>query len=253
MTRRFGDRVVAVTGAAGGIGAALAVALAAEGAAVACLDIDRDGADRTADEVGRRGGDSIGVAVDLSDYGAVEAALEAVTDRWPRVHAVFANAGGSRGEAVPFLNMDPATWDRMVDRNLRTAFNTGSVFARHMAAAGGGSIVFTTSQLSLVTRPGFAHYAASKGGVAQLAKGMAVDLAPHGIRVNAVAPGPTQTPGNAAWFDQPEVVEEHARIIPLGRVARPEEVAGAALYLASDEASFTTGATVVVDGGYTII
>ena len=82
---------------------------------------------------------------------------------------------------------------------------------------------------------------------------MAVDLADHGIRVNAVAPGPTQTPGNAAWFDRPEVVAEHERIIPLKRVARPEEIAGAVVHLASDDASFTTGATLFVDGGYTIV
>ncbi len=251
MTSRLAGRVAVVTGAAGGIGSALARAAAAQGALVACLDIDGDGAAKTVETLpGDRG---MAVAVDLTDAEAVERSLSVVTARWPRVHVLFANAGGSRGEAVPFIEMDVATWDQMVDRNLRTAFLCGSTYARHMADQGGGAIVYTTSQLSLVTRPGLAHYAAAKGGVAQLVKGMAVDLASVHVRVNAVAPGPTQTPGNREWFAQPEVRAAHEQLIPLGRVASADEITGAALYLASDEASFTTGATIVVDGGYTIV
>ena len=253
MTGRFVDRTVMVTGAAGGIGAALAAALYDEGAAVACLDIDGPGVESTAARISPSGERVLPIAVDLTERSAVETALRTVRDVWPRVHALFANAGGSRGEAVPFLELEERQWNEMVDRNLRSAFNCGSVLARHMAPLGGGSIVYTTSQLSVVTRPGLAHYAASKGGVAQLVRGMAVDLADHGIRVNAVAPGPTETPGNHAWFSQPEVEAEHQRIIPFGRVAQPEEIAGAALYLASDAASFTTGATIMVDGGYTLL
>lgn len=251
MSSRLADRVAVVTGAAGGIGAALARAAAAEGATVACLDIDGEGAERTVATLPADHG--MAIEVDLTDAEAVERSLAEVTSRWPSVDVLFANAGGSRGEAVPFLEMDLATWERMVDRNLRTAFLCGSVYARWMVAHGGGAIVYTTSQLSLVTRPGLAHYAAAKGGVAQLVKGMAVDLAAHGVRVNAVAPGPTETPGNRAWFARPEVRAAHQQMIPLGRIASPEEITGAAMYLASDEASFTTGATVVVDGGYTLV
>jgi NAD(P)-dependent dehydrogenase (short-subunit alcohol dehydrogenase family) len=250
---RLAGRVAVVTGAAGGIGAALAAAAAREGARVACMDVDGDGARRTAGAITQRGGDAISVETDLTDLLAVEDGLAQALEWGPRVDALFANAGGSRGEAVPFLQLDTGSWSRMVDRNLTTAFNSGLVFARHMAAAGGGSIVFTTSQLSLVVRPGLVHYAAAKGAVAQLVRGMALDLADPCIRVNAVAPGPTETPGNRAWFSRPEVAEEHRRVIPLRRVGQPDEIAGAAIYLASDEASFTTGATVVVDGGYTIV
>lgn len=258
MSRRLANLVAVVTGAAGGIGAALARAAAAEGASVACLDLDGQGAQRIATSLIDDGADAMAVHVDLVSFSAVEEALATVTTRWPRVHALFANAGGSRGEQVPFLDMDSSSWDHMMDRNLRTAFNSGRVFARHMADRhmadqGGGAIVYTSSQLSLVTRPGLAHYAAAKGGVAQLVKGMAVDLAPHGIRVNAVAPGPTQTPGNSAWFATADAQAEHQRLIPMGRVAQPSEIVGAAIYLASNEASFTTGATIVVDGGYTIL
>lgn len=253
MSGRLEGRGVAVTGAAGGIGAALATAAAGEGAAVACVDIDGDGAGRTAAGIAGAGGRALPVQADLRDFAAVRAALDAMTGWLGRVHVLMANAGGSWGDAIPFLQMEPAAWDTMLDRNLRTAFNCGLVFSRHMAGHGGGAIVFTTSQLSVVTRPGFAHYAAAKGGLAQLVRGMAVDLAPHAIRVNAVAPGPTETPGNREWFARPEMRAAHEAAIPLGRVARPDEITGAALYLASDEASFTTGATIMVDGGYTLL
>jgi NAD(P)-dependent dehydrogenase (short-subunit alcohol dehydrogenase family) len=253
VSGRLAARRAVVTGAAGGIGAALAQAAAREGAAVACVDLDGSGAARTADEITRTGGTALGLQADLRDFAAVEDVIDQVAGTLGPVGVLLANAGGSRGEVVPFLGLHPEIWDRMLDRNLRTAFNCGLVFGRHMAEHGGGAIVFTTSQLSIVTRPGLAHYAAAKGGVTQLMKGMAVDLASHGIRVNAVAPGPTETPGNRAWFSQPEVRAANQAAIPLGRVARPEEIAGAAMYLASDEAAFTTGATIVVDGGYTLI
>lgn len=250
---RLRGRWAVVTGAAGGIGSALAVRAAAEGAGVACLDIDGAGAHRTADEIRAAGGQAVTVSCDVTDLGEVERGLEVVLEDFPRVDVVFANAGGSRGESVPFLDLDSEAWRRMVDRNLTGAFHTGLVYARHLAANGGGAMVFTTSQLSEVVRPGLAHYAAAKGGVRQLVRGMAVDLAPHAIRVNAVAPGPTLTPGNREMFERPDMREANLRFIPLGRIAEAREIAGAAIYLASDDASFTTGATIFVDGGYTIM
>src|SRR5262245_56633239 len=122
-----------------------------------------------------------------------------------------------------------------------------------MAAAGSGSIVFTTSQLAFVGRSGLAHYVSAKGALTQLVRAMALELAPHGVRVNAVAPGPVIHDGNRDEFSRPENAERHRATIPLGRPAAADEISGAAIYLASDEASFTTGATLVVDGGYTIV
>jgi NAD(P)-dependent dehydrogenase (short-subunit alcohol dehydrogenase family) len=251
---RFGGRRVVITGAASGIGRALALGFAREGAVLACLDLDEAGAEETV-AIARREHAATAIALhcDLASWEHTRRACDRLVSELGRLHVLVANAGGSRGETRSFLELDEAAWRRMIERNLTTAFVSGRIFAAHMAEAGGGVIVVTSSQLSSVVRPGLAHYAAAKGGVQQLVRGMAVDLAPHGIRVNAVAPGPTLTPGNRAWFERPDVAAEHERLIPLRRVAEPHEIAGAALYLASDEASFTTGATVTVDGGYTIL
>lgn len=249
MSGQLDGRVVVVTGAASGIGAAAAGGAAEQGAAVACLDIDGAGASRVADTLP----DAVAHTCDVTVLADVERSLAHVVERFGRVDALVHSAGGSRGEAVGFLSMDPPAWHRMLDRNLTGAYHCGLVYARHLADQGGGAIVLVSSQLATVTRPGLAHYAAAKGAITQLVRGMAVDLAAHGIRVNAVAPGPTLTPGNATWFGRPEVEAEHAARIPLGRVARPEEIVGAILYLLGGEASYTTGATLVVDGGYTIV
>lgn len=242
-----------VTGAARGIGRALANGLAKEGAAVACLDVDVEGARTTADGITRSSGNALALECDVTHWRSVEQSLALALEALGTVDILAANAGGPRGEAVSFLELDPATWHRMVDRNLTGAFHCGLAYGRHMAAQGRGSIVFTSSQLSEVVRPGLAHYCAAKGGVRQLVRAMAVELAPMGVRVNAIAPGPTSTPGTRALFQRPDVLEANRRSIPLGRVAEPEEMVGAAVYLASDEASFTTGTTVFVDGGYTIV
>jgi len=151
------------------------------------------------------------------------------------------------------LELDSDAWSRMIDRNLTGAFHTGLVYGRSMASRGRGSMVFVASQLSSVVRPGLTHYATAKAGVAQLVRGMAVELASWGIRVNGVAPGPTETPGTAELFARPEVREMLRATIPMGRVAAAEEMVGATLFLVSDQASYVTGHILYVDGGYTLI
>lgn len=252
--RLEGKRAV-VTGAGGGIGRAFCAALGREGAAVACLDIDEEGARGVAEELEGNGVRAIPVACDASDWSATARAAEAIVTELGGIDVCVANAGGASGgsDATDFLELDPATWHDMIARNLTSAFNTGLAFGRPMAHAGRGSIVFVTSQLADVVRPGLTHYAAAKGGVRQLMRGMAVDLAPRGVRVNAIAPGPVRHDRNAAWFDRPQVRAEMLKFLPIGRVGTPAELVGALLYLASDESSFTTGTTITVDGGYTVV
>jgi NAD(P)-dependent dehydrogenase (short-subunit alcohol dehydrogenase family) len=248
-----GTRVV-VTGAARGIGRAIAVGLAARAAPVACLDIDGAGVQETAGLIERDGGRALPLVCDVADWDAVERAAAHIDNTFGGVDVVVTNAGGSAGEVCDFLDMDPQRWHHMVDRNLTSTFYTSLAFGRLMARAGnGGAIVCISSQLAEVVRPSLAHYCAAKGGVRQLVRAMAVDLATHGIRVNAVAPGPTWTPGNQELFSRPEVRERNERSIPLGRLAEPDEMVGAVAFLASAEASYVTGATLVVDGGYTIV
>jgi NAD(P)-dependent dehydrogenase (short-subunit alcohol dehydrogenase family) len=250
---RLEGRRAVVTGAAGGIGGALAHGFAREGASVVCLDIDGNGAETVAESIARTGTLAGGWHCDVTDPSAVQDALRLSIEFMGGVDILCANAGGSRGEMVPFLSLDLDAFRRMIDRNLTSVYVCGYVFGNHMAEHGGGAVVVTSSQLGEVVRPGMSHYAAAKGGVKQLVKGMAVDLAAHGIRVNAIAPGPTLTPGNRKMFERQDVRDANLNTIPLKRIAEPEEMVGAALYLASDEASFTTGATLLVDGGYTLL
>lgn len=220
---------------------------------MACVDMNEIGASEVAASIGEAGGRAISCVADVTNLEQVERMHATVFDEFGGVDLLVANAGGSRGEMIPFLELEPHVWQRMIDRNLTSVYYCSLVCARQMASNGGGSIVVTSSQLSEVARPGMGHYATAKGGVRQLVKAMAVDLAPHGIRVNAIAPGPTLTPGNRAMFERPDVAEANRRTIPLGRVADPQEMVGAVVYLASEEASFTTGTTIFVDGGYTIL
>ena len=252
--RLHGRRVV-VTGAAGGIGREFCMALGSEGARLACLDRDSAGLRAVVDELAGRGVEAFHLACDASDWAAVEDAAAGAAEKLGGIDVCVANAGGASGgqDAVPFLEMTRAQWQAMIDRNLSTAFNTGQLFARWIASSGGGSIIFVTSQLAEVVRPGLTHYAAAKGGVHQLMRGMALDLIPHRIRVNAIAPGPIRHERNSAWFDRPEVKAEMLKYLPMGRTGRPDELTGALVYLASEESTFTTGTTITVDGGYTLV
>jgi NAD(P)-dependent dehydrogenase (short-subunit alcohol dehydrogenase family) len=248
---RLAGKVVVVTGAAGGLGSALAVAVAREGALVVGVDLDGPRLAALGDRLSGFGAQHRCFQVDLTVDEQVDGLVSTVVESFGRVDVLFSNAGGARH--VPFLDLSPAEWRRTVELNLTSGFLIGQACAHAMVKAGGGSIVFTTSQLAFVGRSGLAHYVSAKGALTQLVRAMSLELAPYGVRVNAVAPGPVVHDGNRAELSRPENAERHRATIPLGRPAAAEEITGAAVYLASDEASFSTGSTIVVDGGYTAV
>ena len=240
-----------VTGAASGIGRAIAVGFAREGAGVLAGDIDVAGAERTAETICKAGGRATAAQVDVSQRPQVEAMLAAALKAFRRIHILVCAPGIATDRH--FLDLPEDEWDRVLDVNLKSLYLCGQVVGRHMAAQGGGSIINITSQVAEVAQPNSAHYHASKGGGKMLTKAMALDLVSHGIRVNALAPGFTET-GLTAKHHRTEAGRAWRQWllarIPMGRAAQPEEMVGPAVFLASDESSYVTGISLVVDGGY---
>jgi len=249
---RVAGKVALVAGAGGGIGGAGAAALAREGAAVFCTDIDAEAAETTAGRIRDAGGQAAAQALDVRDRVAVDQAIAAAVRQFGRLDILLDCAGIShRGN---FLDLDMNTWERIIAVNLTGMFHLGQAAARQMVRqAGGGSIINVTSQLAEVARPERAAYVASKGGGRSLTHAMAVDLASHGIRVNAIAPGPTLTGLTRASYIDPASRRATEALIPLGRLGQPDDLVGAVLFLASDESRWVTGSTVTVDGGYLAI
>jgi glucose 1-dehydrogenase len=248
---RVDGKVVLVAGAGGGIGGAGAIALGREGAAVVCADIDAAAAEAAAAQIRRSDGRAAALSLDVRDRPAAEAIVAAAVREFGRLDVLLECAGISQTAA--FLDLDPTEWDRIIAVNLTGMFHLGQAAARQMVRqGGGGSIINVTSQLAEVARPERAAYIASKGGARSLTHAMALELAPHGIRVNAIAPGPTLTGLTRASYDDPERRRATIAQIPLGRIGQPEDIAGAILYLASDESRWVTGSTITVDGGYLV-
>ncbi|MGH7111390.1 MAG: SDR family NAD(P)-dependent oxidoreductase [Stellaceae bacterium] len=246
---RVEGKTALVTGAGGGIGGAGAEALAREGAAVFCTDLDAGAAEATAARIRAAGGRAEAQGLDVRDRAAVEAVVAAAVREFGRLDILFECAGIShRGN---FLDLDPAVWERILAVNLTGMFHLGQAAARQMVRQGqGGSIINVTSQLAEVVRPERAAYVSSKGGGRSLTQAMAVDLAVHGIRVNAIQPGPTLTGLTRAAYTDPQARRATEALIPLGRLGQPDDLIGAVLFLASDESRWVTGSAVTVDGGY---
>jgi len=249
---RLPDKVAIVTGAGSGIGRAIALGYAAEGARLVAADINLPAAQQTAADIAAAGGQAIAVEVDVSQRAQVEAMLAQALRAYERVHLLVCSAG--IGPIHHFLDIPEDEWDRVLAVNLKGLFLCGQTVARHMAQAGGGVIVNITSQAAEVAQPDCAHYYATKGGGKLLTKAMAIDLARFNIRVNALAPGLTNTGISGGdrgdgWSFRAKILDH----IPLGRAAQPVEMVGPAVFLASDESAYMTGASLIVDGGYTAI
>jgi NAD(P)-dependent dehydrogenase (short-subunit alcohol dehydrogenase family) len=242
---RLQGKVAIVTGAARGIGLAIARELVQEGAQVALADVLAETLRAEAAALGKA---ALAVPTDVGDSGQVARLLASTVERFGRLDVMVANAAVQA--EIPFLDLTEAEFDRVVRVNLKGTFLCGQAAARHMVGAGTrGAIINLSSVNAVVAHPVLVHYAATKGGIAMLTKGMAVALAPHGIRVNAIGPGTTNTPINANFFSMPGMVDRFLARTPLGRVAEPEEIARVAVFLACDDSSYVTGTTIYADGG----
>jgi NAD(P)-dependent dehydrogenase (short-subunit alcohol dehydrogenase family) len=242
---RLKDKVAIVTGAGRGIGQAIALAFRREGARVACADIDPATAGATARRLGRLHG--LALQMDVASAASVAEGFAAIDARWGRVDIAVTNAAIE--PIVPFLELDESTWDRIVDTNLKGTFLVAQAAARRMVRRRTGAIITLSSVNAEVARPESAAYAATKGGVRQLTKAMAIALAPHGIRVNAIGPGTVVTGLTRHLLRNRTWRETVFARTPLQRVADAGEIATVAVFLASSDASYMTGSTVYVDGG----
>ena len=241
------EKVAVVTGAGSGIGAASALRFAAEGARVLVADIRGHKAEQTAGDIEDRGGEAAALAVDVADADSVEAMIDACIAQFGRIDVLFNNAGTiAPGTAV---DLSVENWDRVMAVNVRSVFLGAKFAVPHMREAGGGSIVNTASISGLHGDGGAVVYAASKAAVINLTRALSTDHAPEGVRVNAICPGTIETPPVQRMMAEPAALETNLRAHALRRLGQPEEIANAAVWLASDEASFVTGESIVVDGG----
>jgi len=250
---RLAEKVVIITGAGRGIGRAAALLFASEGARLALVDINEESGEAAAEEVRLQGGEAIYVKTDLTHSAQVKMMADTVVEKYGRIDVLYNNAGINHFGKV--TDADEAAWDRVMAVNAKSVFLTCKFVIPIMAKQKKGVIINTGSAASLVGLANLSAYTASKGAVLQLTRNMALDYAKDGIRVNAICPGVTATEmTEQVIYDDPDpkaARERFDRVIPRGSMAAPIEIANAALFLASDESSYITGAAIPVDGGYT--
>ena len=248
---RIKDKVAIVTGGGGGFGEGIARRYAAEGAKVAVLDLRGETAEQVAREIG---GGAIAIAADVGDGEAVRRAVNETREAFGRLDIVVNNAGTTHRNQ-PLLDVDEASFDRVFRVNVKSIFHFVHAVVPVMREAGGGVMLNISSTAGIRPRPGLTWYNASKGAVNLMSKSLALELAPWNIRVNAICPVMGETGLLESFMGAPDTPENRAKFvatIPLGRMSRAEDIASAALYLASDEAAFITGVEFPVDGGRTV-
>jgi NAD(P)-dependent dehydrogenase (short-subunit alcohol dehydrogenase family) len=246
---RLDGKVAVITGAGGGMGREAALIFCEEGAQVCVADVDAAAAEQTASEAR----DAFALQVDVSDSGSVRKMYDETRRRYGGVDVLYNNAGISPADDASILETETDAWQRVQDVNTKGVFLCCKHGIPHLLERGGGSVINVASFVALVgAATSQISYTASKGAVLALSRELAVQFARQGIRVNALCPGPVETPLLLRIFgDDPEAYERRRIHLPMGRLAKPREIVNAALFLASDESSYVNGATFLVDGGLT--
>lgn len=248
---KLDGRVALVTGGNRGIGRAIAAAFAEAGASVAVTSRDAARAEKAAAEIGESTGRKcLGLALDVRDGAMVEAAFDRVLSELGGLDILVNNAGINIRESITDLKDE--SWHDVIETNLAGAMRCSRVAARRMAAKGWGRIINIGSILSFVGIAQRAAYASSKAGLLGMTRAMALDLAPHGVTVNALCPGVFKTEINRPILNDPDYLKEFLKQIPLGAMGDPAQLMGAAVFLASEASSYVTGAALMVDGGWTV-
>ena len=244
-------QVAIVTGARRGMGRTHALALAKAGAKVVVSDISLEDCQKVVDEIKETGGEAIAVKCDVTKKEEIEEIVKKTIEKWGKIDILVNNAGIC--DFKPFLELTEKDWDRTIDINLKGYFLCAQAVSKEMVKKKSGSIINIASIAMGQTGIGFpalTHYCASKGGIVAMTEAMALELAPYGIRVNAISPGAIETPMIDPLKADPEVMKETLAKIPMHRVGKPEEVSNLVLFLASDASSYMTGTDVVIDGGW---
>ena len=256
MTNRLNGKIAIITGGASGIGRATSLLFAKEGASVVVVDLNIEVAQSTAAEIRAQGANATALSVDVTKTDQVMALVQKTVERFGGLHVLVNSAG--LNPRMPSLEhkSEEEVWDAVIEVNLKGTYLTCRHAATAIEESGGGSIINISSVMGLVgyaggVGSGFSPYNPSKGGVLQLTRNLAIDLAQKGIRVNCLNPGFVETPFTEKLTSDAETLATLINLHPMGRLARPEEVANCALFLASEESSFVTGAPLIVDGGHT--